>query len=153
LGTKQGCLRRRKVVCGKTRLVRGDARLFATEQGYPWQNWWQRPESEPGQRPEREPPPASGLMPRSVALPAVEGEDLDLPVRRSGRRAVGNAKRFPRGVGGCRVGGVGAAAFHTPADRRPGEKGVRGKRGEISTALPWRRTQGHPPLQDVPASS
>jgi hypothetical protein len=60
------------------------------------------------------------------------------PARRRGRWAVGNAQRFPRGVGGCRVGGVGVAAFHAPAGRRPGVMGVRGKRG---TSL-WKTRTG-----------
>jgi hypothetical protein len=34
----QGCLGQDKVVCGKTRLLSGGARLFATEQGYPRQD-------------------------------------------------------------------------------------------------------------------
>src|SRR5690606_6204302 len=49
--------------------------------------------------------------------------------------AVGNAKRFPRGVGGCRGRpGEGAAAFHAPAARRPGgDGGAGGRGGTIST--------------------
>ena len=50
------------------------------------------------------------------------------PARRRGRWAVGNAQRFPRGVGGCRVEGGGGSL---PCPGRPpaGVMGVRGKRG------------------------
>lgn len=89
--------------------------------------WWQRPETEPGQRSESEPPPA-GVEAAIVA----SSESLSLPRRRGGRRAVGNAKRFPRGVGGCRAVGGGTAAFHTPAAPPAGEMGVPGEEGEIS---------------------
>jgi hypothetical protein len=54
------------------------------------------------------------------------------PRRRGGRRAVGNAQRFPRGVGGCRE-GEGGGSLPCPVRPPAGVMGVPGEEGALST--------------------
>ncbi len=58
-----------------------------------------------------------------------------LSSRRRGRWAVGNAKRFPRGVGGCRV-VDGGGSLPCPVRPPAGVVGVRGRRGSFPQARP-----------------
>jgi len=57
---------------------------------------------------------------------------LSLPRRRGGRWAVENAQRFPRGVGGCRVGGWGRQPSIPRQTAGRGDEGA-GEGGTLST--------------------
>ena len=78
-------------------------------------NWWQRSETEPGQRSESEPPPA-GVEVASVASSGSLSHFAAV-----GAGGLWETRSVFQGVWeGAGAGGRGTAAFHTPADRRLG---------------------------------